>query len=185
MKLKMAFLITTALALTSVSAQAASYNLTTDGPLSTYWDVTLDLPGVDYAALPTPDDSFMLNTSSAGTLTIQNRSSAALVLDAFIPEFTLYLTPTSIYLTEPHTDWLDVEGYGHRIGANTLDQSLTPTSVYIEGGYIAPSNYTGFWTLNPEAAAVPEPASMLLIGSGLAGLAGTRLKRKKLAAHKG
>ncbi len=40
---------------------------------------------------------------------------------------------------------------------------------------LAISHFTGF---NPETNDVPEPATMLLFGVGLAGLAGRRLKRK-------
>lgn len=73
-------------------------------------------------------------------------------------------------------------------GTTTLAASMTPND-FTEGfplpfpalpGSFAAVNFTNS-SLTVDSAPVPEPATMLLFGTGLAGFVGSRIKRKKKA----
>lgn len=59
--------------------------------------------------------------------------------------------------------------------ASTITTSSFRLSAVPGDGYYSISEFQAFG----EAAPVPEPATMLLLGTGIAGLAGSRLRRKK------
>lgn len=76
------------------------------------------------------------------------------------------------YNVQPFWYWLD-------------DEYIIPTSAYLfsfhigtQGPHIKADPYYYAWAVR-DAAPIPEPATILLFGTGLAGLAGTRLRRKK------
>ena len=64
-----------------------------------------------------------------------------------------------------------------------IDFSTSVTAQYLRIQAIGGDNFysIGEFQAVGSAAPVPEPATMLLLGTGLAGLAGTRLRRKKKA----
>ena len=76
--------------------------------------------------------------------------------------------------TDPRLFDLTFQALGPGAGTIGVAGSLLNTSL---GSFTLSSNLVDF-TVLPEASAVPEPASMLLLGSGLAGLF-IRSRRKK------
>jgi hypothetical protein len=76
--------------------------------------------------------------------------------------------------TDPRLFDLTFQALGPGAGAIGVAGSLLHTSL---GSFTLSSNLVDFSVL-PEASAVPEPASMLLLGSGVAGLF-IRSRRKK------
>jgi len=66
----------------------------------------------------------------------------------------------------------------------TLSKTAIPFLFTISmTGYCSEGNYTDTWNMNvaPGSEPVPEPTTMLLFGTGLAGLAGKKIRRKKKA----
>ncbi len=80
------------------------------------------------------------------------------------------------YSQESLTDWYwnnTTSEYYYRT------MKLNDTIHTVTGGYDPPDNYIGVFAVNTHYDPVPEPATMLLFGTGLVGLAGVTSRRRK------
>ena len=94
-------------------------------------------------------------------------------------DLTLYgSSDASTTYTYGHRNWWDGDPYW--TGAELENGSYLIAQLWIDTGDEVNSVSANFDITGASAAPVPEPATMLLLGSGLAGLAGFRRKFRKI-----
>lgn len=176
---------------TGVVLGSAGYNTLTPGVY--HFDTSTQLTGaltLDFQGNPDADFIFQigstLTTGSASSVNVINGnslsgvywqvgSSATLGSDTTFAGNILALTSISL---DPRAEILCGRAFALTGGVTLVDNFISNNNTEEDfGSGRSDFNSYGF-SGGSDAAAVPEPATMLLFGSGLAGLVGARLKKK-------
>jgi hypothetical protein len=146
-----------------------------------YWDDGLgqiDAIATGFNGTFYPDTDWQITVGVDSTMTLVT------AWDGFIPgdEFALYLDNVE---TAWSSTFSDSDGYFHGVYNDlllTADTHILTFYVTAIGGGTIGTAFASFSETSPLSAPVPEPATMLLLGSGLIGLA--KIGRKKIEGKK-
>ncbi len=134
----------------------------TDG--TEYNGAPVGMPKVFWDMDPFDEHIFTASTSTTISLSMGGDTVRS---GAYLP----FVVVANGYIEETHNvtyDWLNTF---------TLDQD-NPVNVYQDGTLLSTDQYSLTGTAFPSQAPIPEPSTLLLLGSGLAGLAWHRRQRK-------
>ena len=128
-------------------------------------------------------DSFGFSVPTGAVVTSIRFAATAASMSPFQTHFTGFALDDSLPETVPH---LSTEGVFFTTAAPTADVSLFAAFVPLGPGLFSiyngtlgnPGEADYVWTLTVESSAVPEPASLLLLGVGAAALAATARRRQ-------
>ena len=121
--------------------------------------------GVTYAPIGSLSARASMSATWMGSLTIPEMYQGGFVTAPFT------FAGVFSYEVDPTTAWRDLTLFGSGIATATFVPYGAPE--------FAPALFLNSIRFDFEAAATPEPASMILVGSALAGLLATRARRKR------
>lgn len=121
-----------------------------------------------------------VTTNSNGRVVVAGLQAGSTELDPYGPWFGGGDTNDGVILWDStltrNSDW-DIDNHYEFLATDNFDAIAVAFIMGGTTGFRAVDNIQ----LESAAAPVPEPATMLLFGTGIAGLVGTRLRRKKSA----
>lgn len=164
-----------------------------DSPLVS-WTVTFDDEGTEYHHYSDDDGSIVYtsNLHPAYMVTGEYQSDAVFEFDDTLERYFSYSMDTMDTHHAAHMVY-DFEGDPLNPALNTVSSYAkdgvriytsfigSPGRISISTGHPDYGESIGYlvWSVEYSPAPVPEPATLLLLGTGLAGIAGSRLRRKR------